>query len=74
MKAVVFGLALVWHWALSMCDGNGGRRREIGHGSLGLGAVSALTHRARRIAGRADVLRDRRTNTRQAVVECGRKE
>jgi hypothetical protein len=33
-------------------------------------AVAALARRARRVAGRTDVLCDRRPDTRQAVVEC----
>jgi hypothetical protein len=55
--------------SLLVRDGKGGPRREIGM-DMGMGAAAALAHGARRIAGRANVLCDRRTDTRQAVVEC----
>ncbi len=51
-------------------NGKGGRRREIGDGCLELAAASALAHSARRTAGRADGLRDRQADARQAVVKC----
>jgi hypothetical protein len=50
--------------SLLVRKGKSGRRREIGMDSPGLGAVAALAHRARRTAGRADVLCYRWADTR----------
>jgi integrase len=55
--------------SLLVRNGKGGRRREIGMDAWGWEQLRPwLT--ARRTAGRADVLRDRRADAREAVVEC----
>ena len=52
--------------AMLVREGKGGRRRGGRHGRLGLGATAAMARSARRDAGRAALLCDRRTYTRQA--------
>ena len=60
--------------SLLVRNGKGGRRREIGHGRLGLGAAAPVARRSPRAPGRAAVLRHRRPDPRAALVErqCAR--
>jgi hypothetical protein len=61
-------IALLHRFAGAQWQRRAAPRDRDGH--LGLGATSAPAHGARLIAGRANVLRDRRADARQAVVEC----
>jgi integrase len=55
--------------SLVVRTGKGRRRREIGMDAWGWEQLTAVARRARRASCRAAVLRDRRADTRQAVVE-----
>ena len=55
--------------SLLVRNGKGGRRREIGMDAWGLGATAPLARRPPRAAGRAAVLRHRRSDPRAVLVQ-----